>query len=151
MKTKTLEVSLLKAREWYNSTNCELKALALKVYSKEELEEKEVIYEDIAEQLQKDEALLVFPIMTPYKSFNKIVAMTKLLQIAEYFNNGWVKKVGEAGYYIRFVGYSICGGVDRYEVVANVTAMNSSCVYFKRKEDAERAIELMGSSLKDLF
>jgi len=87
----TLEVSLAKARSWYASTNLELKALALEVYSVDELT-KLSVFDCVAQTNTK-----VLLSISEYAS-----CIENINIVANYLNKGWKKKDGDVGYFWRY-------------------------------------------------
>lgn len=96
MEKRNISISLEKAREWYEGGNITLKQLALEAYSEEELKE-EIAYSDILDKLWRSGKLVtcqtsISGITT--SSIEKIKVLSKLYNIAAYFNGDWVPTSG---------------------------------------------------------
>ena len=143
MEKRNISISLEKAREWYEGGNITLKQLALEAYSEEELKE-EIAYSDILDKLWRSGKLVtcqtsISGITT--SSIEKIKVLSKLYNIAAYFNGDWVPTYGKDSYYI-YESHKVIG-------VACNNYLLSSVPYFKSKEDAQKAIEMLSSDELD--
>lgn len=147
MEKRNISISLEKAREWYEGRNIILKQLALEAYSEEELK-KEITYSDILDKLRRSNKLITSPIYNSniaLGNIGKIEVLSKLYTIAAYFNGDWVPSSGTNNYYI---GKSI----GTIEIVLCNSHILSSVPYFKNKEDAQKALEMLSSDeLDSLF
>ena len=144
MEKRNISISLEKAREWYEGRNITLKQLALEAYSEEELKE-EIAYSDILDKLWRSGKLVtcqtsISGITT--SSIEKIKVLSKLYNIAAYFNGDWVPSSGTNNYYI---GKSI----GTIEIVLCNSYILLSVPYFKNKEDAQKALEMLSSDELD--
>lgn len=146
MEKRNISISLEKAKEWYESGNITLKQLALEAYSEEELKE-EIAYSDILDKLWRSGKLVtcqtsISGITT--SSIEKIKVLSKLYNIAAYFNGDWVPTYGSDCYYI----YKTCEVIG----VACNSYLLSPAPYFKSKEDAQKALEIFSpDELNALF
>lgn len=145
MEKRNVSISLEKAREWYEGGNITLKQLALKAYSEEELRE-EITYSDILDKLWRRGKLVtrqtsISGITT--SSIEKIKVLSKLYNIAAYFNGDWVPTYGNDSYYI-YEAHKVVG-------VACNNYLLSSVPYFKSEEDAQKAIEMLSSDELDVL
>lgn len=143
MEKRNISISLEKAREWYEGRNITLKQLALEAYSEEELKT-EITYSDILNRLWRSNKLAttqtcISDIVTG--STEKIKVLNKLYTIAAYFNGDWVPSYGIDNYCI--------GKGNKTVVVTCNSYMLSSVPYFKNKEDAQKAIEMLSSDELD--
>lgn len=98
---------------------------------------KTISYSDISYKLIEDFGGISY---SSSKHRDKIFAINKLLFVAKYLNGGWVPNFNnseQAKYFIT---------VDRYGIlqVNDVYSIFSSLVYFKTKELAYQAIEILG-------
>ena len=76
-------------------------------------------------------------------SIEKIKVLSKLYNIAAYFNGDWVPTYGNDSYYI-YEAHKVIG-------VACNNYLLSSVPYFKSKEDAQKAIEMLSSDELDVL
>lgn len=144
MEKRNISISLEKAREWYEGRNITLKQLALEAYSEEELK-KEITYSDILDKLWRSNKLITSPIYNSniaLGNIGKIGVLCKLYTISAYFNGDWVPSSGTNNYYI---GKSI----GTIEIVLCNSYILSSVPYFKNKEDAQKALEMLSSDELD--
>lgn len=146
MEKRNISISLEKAKEWYEGGNITLKQLALEAYSEEELKE-EIAYSDILDKLWRSGKLVtcqtsISGITT--SSIEKIKVLSKLYNIAAYFNGDWVPSSGTNNYYI---GKSI----GTIEIVLCNSYILLSVPYFKNKEDAQKALEMLSSDELDVL
>lgn len=143
MEKRNISISLEKAREWYEGRNIILKQLALEVYSEEELK-KEITYSDILDKLRRSNKLITSPIYNSniaLGNIGKIGVLCKLYTISAYFNGDWVPSSGINNYYIGKGSKTIEIACSRYTL--------SSAPYFKNKEDAQKALEMLSSDELD--
>lgn len=143
MEKRNISISLEKAREWYEGRNIMLKQLALEAYSEEELK-KEITYSDILDKLRRSNKLITSPIYNSniaLGNIGKIGVLSKLYTIAAYFNGDWVPSSGINNYYIGKGSKTIEIACNRYTL--------SSAPYFKNKEDAQKALEMLSSDELD--
>lgn len=145
MEKRNISISLEKAREWYEGGNITLEQLALEAYSEEELKE-EIAYSDILDKLWRSGKLVtcqtsISGITT--SSIEKIKVLGKLYNIAAYFNGDWVPTYGNDSYYI-YEAHKVIG-------VACNNCLLSSVPYFKSKEDAQKAMEMLSSDELDVL
>lgn len=144
MEKRNISISLEKAREWYEGRNIILKQLALEAYSEEELK-KEITYSDILDKLRRSNKLITSPIYNSniaLGNIGKIEVLSKLYTIAAYFNGDWVPSSGTNNYYIG-------KNIGTIEIVLCNSCILSSVPYFKNKEDAQKALEMLSSDELD--
>ncbi len=144
MEKRNISISLEKAREWYEGRNITLKQLALEAYSEEELKKK-TTYSDVLDELWRSDKLVTDQISISSittSGVEKIKVLSKLYTIAAYFNGDWVPSSGTNNYYI---GKSI----GTIEIVLCNSYILSSVPYFKNKEDAQKALEMLSSDELD--
>ena len=145
MEKRNISISLEKAKEWYEGGNMTLRQLALEAYSEEELKE-EIAYPDILDKLWRSGKLVtcqtsISGITT--SSIERIKVLSKLYNIAAYFNGDWVPTYGKDSYYI-YEAHKVIG-------VACNNYLLSSVPYFKSKEDTQKAIEMLSSVELDVL
>lgn len=144
MEKRNISISLEKAREWYEGRNITLKQLALEAYSEEELKKKKTTYSDILDELWRSDKLITSQTCISNAitgSVEKIKVLNKLHAIAAYFNGDWVPSSGIDNYYIG-------KGSKTIEIACNSYIL-SSVPYFKNKEDAQKALEMLSSDELD--
>ena len=73
------------------------------------------------------------------KQLESILALNKLCNVAQYFNDGWIPKEGENKWFIG-IRFNILPNL----FVGNHNMVMYSCVYFKSIKLAEKAIEILG-------
>lgn len=137
MEKRNISISLEKAREWYEGGNITLKQLALEAYSEEELKE-EIAYSDILDKLWRRGKLVKCQISLSgitTSSIEKIKVLSKLYNIAAYFNGDWVPTYGNDSYCI-YEAHKVIG-------VACNNYLLSSVPYFKSKEDTQKALDVL--------
>ena len=143
MEKRNISISLEKAREWYEGRNIILKQLALEAYSEEELK-KEITYSNILDKLRRSNKLITSPIYNSNiapGNIGKIGVLCKLYTISAYFNGDWVPSSGINNYYI--------GKGSKTIEIACDSHILSSVPYFKNKEDAQKALEMLSSDELD--
>lgn len=146
MEKRNISISLEKAREWYEGRNITLKQLALEAYSEEELKKK-TTYSDVLDELWRSDKLVTDQISISSittSGVEKIKVLSKLYTITAYFNGDWVPSSGTNNYYI---GKSI----GTIEIVLCNSYILLSVPYFKNKEDAQKAIEMLSSDELDVL
>lgn len=146
MEKRNISISLEKAREWYEGGNITLKQLALEAYSEEELKKK-TTYSDVLDELWRSDKLVTDQISISSittSGVEKIKVLSKLYTIAAYFNGDWVPSSGTNNYYI---GKSI----GTIEIVLCNSYILLSVPYFKNKEDAQKALEMLSSDELDVL
>ena len=135
--TRTLQIDLRKAREWYTSSNKALKELALQIFSEEELT---FSYEKII----KEEQLTEITIPVIYKEKTKV--LNKLAILAKYFNTKHAS-VNRRKYFL--TGQDVG---TKYVTSFHDSLTYPGVVYFNREADIHEAIqELSEQELNILF
>lgn len=146
MERRNISISLEKAREWYEGGNITLKQLALEAYSEGELKKK-TTYSNIIDELWGRGKLTKGQIsisgITTSNNVEKIKVLNKLYIIATYFNGDWVPSLGIDNYYIG-------KGIRTIKIACN-NCILSSVPYFKNKEDAQKALEMLSSDELDVL
>ena len=128
MENRELKVLLSKtmARKWYESTDEQLKVLALSVYTKEELEE--LTIEDIVANVEE---------INP-EIYNKISSMNMIHIVARYFNGNWKKKDDIMGYF-----YAYNAHTKVWDLRYHNSVTYPGIVYYKDKATADKAFEYL--------
>ena len=120
METRTIKVTLDKAKEWYFSEDPILKELALQAFTKNELDP--LTYKQIAEVVEK-----------PFISKEEEVIKT----LAEYYRKP--SDVIKPNYDKYFIGKS---SYDGWTVIKHSSVMYTGISYFLREKDAREALEI---------
>ena len=148
MEKRNISVTLEQAIEWYNSNNTTLKTLALSAYSRNELEYHikiaECNIEYIEEQLKCKTMIGHFNIIKD--DYAKFRTLATLNTIAKYYNGDWKKTIYNIGY---FITSSISD--PSKAIVWRGSSKFPGIIYFKREEDAIKAINILGERVRDLF
>lgn len=155
---RTVELSLEKAREWYQKGG-ELREVALQAYKKEELISityrticKELFADGISYYIDSDGDIQEFIIptdctmcdpnsATSAHQLKKLLAINKLVNVAKYLNNGWEpdwNNLIQNKYYISY------DNSNHAFSIPYCNYLQLSTIYFKTRELAERAIEILG-------
>ena len=125
METRTIKVTLDKAKEWYFSEDPILKELALQAFTKNELDP--LTYKQIAEVVEK-----------PFISREELVIKT----LAEYYRKP--SDVIKPNYDKYFIGKTTYDG---WTVIKHSSVMYAGISYFLREKDAREAL---GIFLKEM-
>lgn len=145
--TRVIKVSLEQAKDWYNSNNLVLRSLAASVYTREEL-----ILNFTTIHKSFGNKLAGYCYIIPKDNFRKIEVISKLHTIASYFNKGWVRKIGETGYFIRQNNDVSKSIRENISIESHSTVFTSGTAYFKNIEDAQKAKDLLTDiELTNLF
>lgn len=102
---------------------------------------KNLTYEDVARELFSDNnAYYANYKCASEKQAEKLLAINRLMNVAKYINDGWQPdwhNCNESKYYIEILhNDEIC--------VTFLAALKGGDIYFKSKELAEKAIEILG-------
>lgn len=151
---RTIEVSLEQATQWYNSGDSDLKALALSVYFRDELETN---YQDIRNGMSVNSVCLEIPCSNREELTLKVY--TKLRILAYAFNAGWSMKAGSVGFFISKDEYipdnvnrSLLSRKYNHRIANHNTVMQAGIVYFKNEEDVVKAYRMLGEEeVEQLF
>lgn len=136
---RNIKVTLEQAMEWYNSDNSTLRMLALSAYTEDELK---FNLKYISNKVYNT----CFCIMVPADEAGKYNTLADLAIIAKFFNGSWKKDPINVGYFIEYNKTE-----ERIDVCAHEEDIYSGVIYFKRKEDAVKAVEILGERVKSLF
>ena len=135
---RNISVTLEQAREWYHGNNSALKELALTAYTEEELG---FTINDVYCKVSAH----YLPLYVPSRETLRFKAKAKLEMIAAYCNGDWEMKEGKTGY---FLGKNLDGNI---MVMKNSTVRYEGTTYFKIREDAKKAMELLKDEIKYLL
>ena len=143
---RNIKVTLEQAMEWYNSGNSTLRTLALSAYTEDELK---LNFKYINSKVCNTG----FYVNAPVNEVEKYKTLTDLAIIAKFFNGSWKKTINNAGYFISNCSrhsnvVCTCNGVDIYP---HLSTQHAGIIYFKNKEDAIKAVEILGNRVKNLF
>ena len=142
---RNIKVTLEEAIEWYNSGNNTLRTLALSAYTEDELK---CSFEYINSKVGKA------CIRIPANETEKYNTLADLAVIAKFFNGSWKKTTDNTGYFLGDLNarcdsiVDICNYVGIYN---HHTVCYAGVVYFKNKEDAVKAVKILGDRVKNLF
>lgn len=136
---RNIKVTLEQAVEWYNSGNSTLHTLALNAYTEDELK---LNLKYISNKVYNT----CFCIMVPADEAGKYNTLADLAIIAKFFNGSWKKNPTNVGYFIEYNKTE-----EKIDVCAHEEGVYSGVIYFKRKEDAVKAVEILGERVKGLF
>lgn len=139
---RTVKITLENAKEWYNSDNATLKELALQAFTRKELET--ISYKDI---LDKSKPYSKYDLEIPYSQVNKWTAIHKLAMIAAYLNRGWKPDWDNEDEPKWFILKNKENGIFIDDYYVN----NYGTIYFKSKELALQAMEIMGDEINYIF
>lgn len=145
-RKRSIEVTLKQAIEWYNSGNSTLRTLALNAYT-----ENELLFN--FQYISSKVCTTYECISVPAQEGEKYNTLADLAVIAKYFNGDWKKTVYNTGYFLG--NYSVindsivscCNGIGIYQ--HNI--QYAGVVYFKNREDAVKAIRILGKRVNNLF
>ena len=144
---RNIKVTLEQAMEWYNSGNSTLRTLALSAYTEDELKFN-------LKYINSKVCNICFCASVPANEAEKYNTLADLAIIAKFFNGSWKKTTNNTGY---FLGKFHAGWnpiVDTYNgvgVYQHNTVQYAGIVYFRNKEDAIKAIKILGKRVKSLF
>lgn len=150
--SRSLNITLNQARQWYRGNDRTLKQIALAVYSEKELE---LTVEKALSWIEKK----VVTITVPSAEVSKATVLGQWASLAKFFNGDWKMKAGRTGYFLGrqcypFEGDPFLGGCNLpnfIKVSEHNTVMYPGLVYFKNKEDIFKAANLMKDSLAAMF
>jgi hypothetical protein len=148
IEKRNIQIDLTTAKEWYNKGG-QLKEIALQAFSKEELQSLPKSWEEYCEinpYLTKDKEFFLAPdgtinnILQPYyrridfslamsskKKAEQFVVLSKLIQIRDYYNQGW-----EPNWNDDTSKYTI--GVIENNLYFDITTYSNKLFTFKSKE-----------------
>lgn len=136
---RNIKVTLEQAMEWYNSGNSTLRTLALSAYTEDELKFN-------LKYISNNVYNTCFCIMVPAGEAGKYNTLADLAIIAKFFNGSWKKNPINVGYFIEYNETE-----ERIDICAHEGDIYSGVIYFKRKEDAVKAVKILGERVKSLF
>ena len=145
---RSIKVSLEKAIEWYNSGNEALRTLALTAYTENELiPDFNYISSRVGQR--------TFCTKVSINDAKKYSTLVDLIIIAKYFNGDWVKTANNIGYFLSkhnpYCKNSVIATCNDTDVYKHSTVQYAGVVYFKNKEDAIKAVKILGDRVKNLF
>ena len=151
MEERNIKVSIVKARDWYNSGNNTLKELALQAFTKEELEIPSIssmiaiILDSRIWNLTMIQKIQLRELRNRNESN---ISAPKLLRVlALYFNKGWEKTVGNTGYFLAKKEWSsYVGAKNKLDEDWSIIKHESVCYpmpYFKNENDCKKSFEIL--------
>lgn len=154
MEKRNISISLEQAREWYHNDCGLLRRLALSVFTEEELTEPQT-FEEVCEKLRIKISDLNWETLPKkiHKTAERTSVSLKLNLIATYFNKDWQPETNGRKYFIA-QGISNCPSAVRLEngfaVIHHDTVMYPGITYFKDKESAVKAFNMLKDELTTL-
>lgn len=157
MEIRNVQLSLEKAKEWYNKGG-ELKEVALQAYKEDELNPP--TYEQVLNTLFTDTQIAVvakFPYSSPkcnevgkaadilcpsIEAVKKVKAFSKLLNTAIALNQGWIPDYTDTNDKFYFVQRRDCGKVSLD--IRGIQSYNYGMPCFKDYKTAEKARRILG-------
>lgn len=142
---RSIKITLEQAREWYESGNNTLRALALSAFTEDEITfSLNYIYNKVR--------TISTSITIPKDEEEKYYTLADLALIAKFFNNSWKKTMANTGYFIsKKDPFFEADDYNGFSVLKHNDIIHAGMVYFKNKEDAIKAIKLLGDRLNALF
>lgn len=153
--TKSIEISLEEAREWYEGNNRTLRILALKAYSEEELTKPRTFEEVLARlNLQMNVKIDTFGAELPTKDMNQIELHIKLAVVAMYLNGKWEAPLYGEKYFIGQNDQTLNIEYERltqsFGIYTHEHVKYPGIVYFRTKEDAREAYNILKKDFRKL-
>ena len=106
---------------------------------------KEITYQEIAKKFQPYNS----SVSANAKHLLKLITFRKLLEVADYLNSDWKPDWNDENQYKYYISYD--GGYETF-FIDNRCFVNQGVVYFSSKENALKAIEIIGKEeLKQFF
>ena len=106
---------------------------------------KEITYQEIAKKFQPYNS----SVSANAKHLLKLITFRKLLEVADYLNSDWKPDWNDETQYKYYISYD--GGYETF-FIDNRCFVNQGVVYFSSKENALKAIEIIGKEeLKQFF
>ena len=105
---------------------------------------KELTYQEIAEKFPKNSS-----VSTNGDHFSKLITFRKLLEVADYLNGDWKPNWNAVNQLKYYISYNYERNTFEIEYCRYI---NSELIYFSSRENAEKAIEIIGEEeLKQFF
>lgn len=144
VETRTFNLDINTARQWYLGNDESLQKIALQVYKKEELI-------DITSLINKSPVCINIPDSV---SSEKYHILAELEAYAEYFNSKSKEK--EMRYFLSsrpngIVGYKSSTCIYSIVIMGHSSVRYAGIVYFNSIEDLQKTVSIMGSRLTELF
>ena len=142
VETRTFNLDINTARQWYLGNDESLQKIALQVYKEEELI-------DITSLVNKSSVCINIPDSV---SSEKYQVLTELEAYAEYFNSKSPEK--EMKYFLSSGSNAISKSstcIDSIVIMGHSFVRYAGIVYFNSIEDLQKTVSIMGSKLTKLF
>ena len=153
MEKRNIQISLEQAREWYDSKNETLRKIALQAFTEEELTEPQT-FEEVCQKLEIEVSDFHWESLPKNvrKTAERTSIFLKLGLIAAYFNKDWQPKANKRKYFIaQKEVVSDCPPAMRLEngfsIFYHETVMYSGIIYFKDRESAIKAFNMLKDEL----
>lgn len=143
VETRTFNLDIDTARQWYLGEDESLQKIALQLYKKEELI-------DITSLVNKSPVCINIPDSVPSEKYH---ILAELEAYAEYFNSKSPEK--EVKYFLSSrptgIGYKSSTCIYSIVIMGHSIVRYAGIVYFNSIEDLQKTVSLMGSKLTELF
>lgn len=143
VETRTFNLDIDTARQWYLGEDESLQKIALQLYKKEELI-------DIISLVNKSSVCINIPDSVSPEKYH---ILAELEAYAEYFNS--ISKEKEMKYFLSSrangIGYKSSTCIYSIVIMGHSTVRYAGVVYFNSIEDLQKTVSLMGSKLTELF
>lgn len=143
VETRTFNLDINTARQWYLGNDESLQKIALQVYKEEELI-------DITSLVNKSSVCINIPDSV---SSEKYQVLAELEAYAEYFNSKSPEK--EMRYFLSSrsngVSYKSSTCIHNIVIMGHSSVRYAGIVYFNSIEDLQKTVSIMGSRLTELF
>ena len=106
---------------------------------------KEITYQEISKKFQPYN----FHVNTNTYHLSKLLTFRKLLEVADYLNGNWKPNWNDVNQLKYYISYNYEKNIFEIEYCRYI---NSELIYFSSRENAEKAIEIIGKEeLKQFF
>ena len=106
---------------------------------------KEITYQEISKKFQP----YYYSVNTTAKHLSKLLTFRKLLEVADYLNGDWKPDWNDRNQYKYFISYNVR---EEKFYIRSRWDVNENIICFSSKENAEKAINIIGEEeLKQFF
>ena len=105
---------------------------------------KDLTYQEISKKFQPYN----YSVSTNAKNLSKLITFRKLLEIADYLNGDWKPDWTSDTQYKYIISYN---GIKETFYIQSCWYVNPGVVCFSSKENAEKAIEIIGEELRQFY
>lgn len=155
MEKRNIQISLEQAREWYHNDCGILRRLALSAFTEEELTEPQT-FEEVCERLEIGELNFHWESIQEkvIKAVKRTSVSLKLELIATYFNKDWQPETPGRKYFIAQGSFNCSPPKsleNRFSVIYHDTVTYPGIIYFKDRESAIKAFNMLKDELTALY